>query len=131
MLIRQCTKDYIIPGTSLTLEKGAGVFIPVYALHHDEKYFPEPEKYKPERFNEVNLHGKTFVNRPYLPFGDGPRNCIGMRLGKLQTKLGLVTMLKKFRYELSDTLVNKKLIFSPNGLTLSSVDGIDLKVVRR
>lgn len=131
IIIRQCTKEYSIPGTDVTLEKGVGVFIPVYALHNDEKYFSEPEKFIPERFSEENSRGKTFAERPYLPFGDGPRNCIGMRLGKLQTKLGLVIMLKKFRYELSEKLVNKKLVFSPRILITSPLDAIDLRVIKR
>jgi cytochrome P450 len=49
--------------------------IPVYALHHDPKYYPEPERFDPERFNEdekANRH--RYV---YLPFGEGPRICIG------------------------------------------------------
>jgi cytochrome P450 family 6 len=51
-LNRDCTKDYKIPGTDVVLEKGMPTFIPVYALHHDPKYYPEPERFDPERFNE-------------------------------------------------------------------------------
>jgi cytochrome P450 family 6 len=49
--------------------------IPVLGLHHDEKYYPDPDRFDPERFNEEEK-----VKRPpyvYLPFGDGPRICIG------------------------------------------------------
>lgn len=54
------------------------VWIPVYAIHRDPKYYPKPEVFDPERFEDeaVNLrHPMT-----YLPFGEGPRNCIGMSL---------------------------------------------------
>lgn len=49
--------------------------IPIYGLHHDPEYYPEPEKFDPERFSPEN---KGKINQyVYLPFGAGPRNCIG------------------------------------------------------
>ena len=51
------------------------VIIPIYALHHDPDYYPHPQKFDPERFNEENKRKRhPFV---YLPFGAGPRNCLG------------------------------------------------------
>jgi cytochrome P450 family 6 len=52
ILNRECTKDYKIPGTDVVLEKGMTTVIPIYALHRDPKYYPEPERFDPERFNE-------------------------------------------------------------------------------
>lgn len=75
---RECTKDYKVPGTDITIEKGTSIFIPAFALQRDEKYYPEPEKFDPERFSNENKSQKTFNEMPYLPFGDGPRNCIGL-----------------------------------------------------
>lgn len=49
--------------------------IPIYGLHHDPKHFPDPEKFDPERFSEENKH--NIAPNTYLPFGVGPRNCIG------------------------------------------------------
>jgi cytochrome P450 family 6 len=76
MLIRECTKDYNISGTDIVLEKGMTTFISVYALHHDPKYYPEPERFDPERFNEEQKAKRHHY--VYLPFGEGPRICIGM-----------------------------------------------------
>ena len=57
------------------MEKGTIVTIPVIALHHDPKYYPEPERFDPERFSEEeNQKRHHYV---YLPFGEGPRICIG------------------------------------------------------
>jgi cytochrome P450 family 6 len=75
ILMRICTKPYRIPGTDVDLEKDIRVFIPVMGLHYDPKYYPEPERFDPERFSD-----KQKKSRPpysYLPFGEGPRICIG------------------------------------------------------
>lgn len=74
-LVRECTRKYTIPNTNVTIDEGVKIVIPVQAIHNDEKYFDEPERFKPERFlpEEVQNRNK-FV---YLPFGEGPRSCIG------------------------------------------------------
>jgi cytochrome P450 family 6 len=75
MLTRECTKDYKIPGTDVVLEKGMATIISIYALHRDPKYFPEPERFYPERFNEEEKEKRHHY--VYLPFGESPRICIG------------------------------------------------------
>lgn len=80
VLSRRCVQNYIIPGTDKIVEKGIEVFIPVMALQRDEKYYKNPNEFNPDRFNDENPAGKDQINQPYLPFGDGPRNCIGMLL---------------------------------------------------
>lgn len=75
VLNRSCVKDYAIPGSDVAIEKGAKVLIPALGLHMDERYFPNPEKLDPERFTEEQKQERhKFV---YLPFGQGPRICIG------------------------------------------------------
>lgn len=73
-LQRVCNKDYKLPGGEV-LEKGTVIFISVIGLHHDPKLFPDPEKFDPERFNKENI--KNVLPYSYLPFGEGPRICIG------------------------------------------------------
>jgi cytochrome P450 family 6 len=75
MLNRECTKDYNIPGTDVVLEKGTTTVIPVLVFHHDPKYYPDPERFDPERFNEDEKTKRHHC--VYLPFGEGPRKCIG------------------------------------------------------
>lgn len=127
VLNRTCIKDYQIPGTNKTIEKGIEVFIPAYALQMDEKYYEEPHKFKPERFFE----DKNQANKPYLPFGDGPRNCIGMRMGKMQTKVGLVLMLQKFKYALDSNLKDCDMEFDPKLFLLSPRVKVNLRVIKR
>lgn len=61
--------------TTLTVQKGQKVWIPIYGIQRDARYFPEPEVFNPERFTEEAIKARHPMS--YLPFGDGPRNCIG------------------------------------------------------
>lgn len=74
-LNRECTKDYKIPGSNLTIKKGMSTIISVMGIHYDPKYFPDPHKFDPERFRKGQ---ETYNKDAYMPFGDGPRQCIGM-----------------------------------------------------
>lgn len=74
-MTRKCSKTYQVPDSDLVIDKGMNIIIPVYALHHDPQYYPEPERFDPERFSEESL--KSRPDGTYLPFGDGPRMCIG------------------------------------------------------
>ena len=82
--------------TGITLEKGSVVNILVYAMHHNEQFFPLPDKFKPERFLLENRH--QILPYGYLPFGIGPRNCIGMRFGLLEAKLALAKIITKYKF---------------------------------
>lgn len=131
MLTRTCVNDYQIPGTDKIVEKGTEVFVPIYALQRDEKYYADPENFDPDRFSEENSVGVNQINRPYYAFGDGPRNCIGLRMGKMQTKCGLVMMLHKFRFEYEEKFKNRKIQYDPKAFLLTPFDGIFLRVFRR
>lgn len=75
---RICVKDYIYDdGNQLKfkIEKGSVIYFPIYGIQNDEKYFPEPEKFDPERFSDENKD--NIVSGTFIPFGVGPRNCIG------------------------------------------------------
>ena len=82
MLIRKCNSDYTEADTQIIIEKGKTVMISVYNIHHDSEYYPDPEKYDPDRF----LPGEVEKRHPcaFLPFGAGPRNCIGKIFSSLK-----------------------------------------------
>lgn len=83
---RCCSKSIDLAlgnGKTIHIAKGQALTVPIYNIHHDPDYFPNPEKFDPTRFNDDNR--SLIVAGSYLPFGMGPRVCIG-RL-----------VLKKFR----------------------------------
>lgn len=75
---RLCVKDYRYDDgiRQFTIPKGVSFWVPIYSLHHDESYFPNPNQFDPERFSGENR--ANIVPGAYIPFGIGPRNCIGM-----------------------------------------------------
>lgn len=75
VLSRMSTEQYTFPGTNVTIPKDIRIFIPVYAIQRDPKNYSDPEVFDPERFDEENV--KLRHPSIYMPFGDGPRNCIG------------------------------------------------------
>uniref|UniRef100_A0AAT9UTS1 Cytochrome P450 6DD3 n=1 Tax=Maconellicoccus hirsutus TaxID=177089 RepID=A0AAT9UTS1_MACHI len=127
-LARICTKSYQLPETSTTIDKGTAVLIPVYALHHDEKYFANPEKFEPQRFSKKNINQRPFG--VYLPFGDGPRICIGKRFALLEMKLALATFLFKYEIDVCSK-TRHPLVLDPRAFILAPKDGIWLKINRR
>nr|CAD7438952.1 unnamed protein product [Timema bartmani] len=86
MLNRVCSKSYTIPGTEVRIERGTQVIIPVYALNHDPQYFPDPERFYPDRFDPENKSSTDLLD--FLPFGIGSRKCIGMDYAMIQMKVG-------------------------------------------
>lgn len=68
VITRKCTKDYKIPGSeNLVIPKNTQVAIPAYSIHRDPQYFPNPEHFDPQRFNDENV--KNIRPFSYLPFG--------------------------------------------------------------
>ncbi len=74
-LERTCNRDYKVPGSDYVIKKDTHIAVPVYAIHHDPEHYPNPEKFDPQRFNAVNKAKRNPYS--YMPFGQGPRNCIG------------------------------------------------------
>lgn len=85
----------------------------------------------PERFDEKFAANKSLVDMPYLPFENGPRICIAYNLAKLQTKIAIVSMLQKYRFELGPQHIGKELKEDTKVITKLPVDGINLKVKAR
>ncbi|XP_054459808.1 cytochrome P450 3A30-like [Anoplopoma fimbria] len=111
----------------ITIPKDMIVMVPVYALHRDPELWPEPEEFKPDRFSKQN---KQSINPyTYLPFGVGPRNCMGMRFALVMIKLALVEVLQNYSFCVcGETEI--PLTLDPIGL-VGPLKPIRLKVVTR
>ncbi|XP_006795819.1 thromboxane-A synthase-like [Neolamprologus brichardi] len=122
---REIEHDCVVNGQQLP--KGAVLDIPAGFLHYDPQHWPEPEKFIPERFTpEAKASRHPFV---YLPFGAGPRNCVGMRLAQLEIKMALMHLFHNFSIKAcSDTKVPLELK-STN--TLVPKNGVFVKITRR
>lgn len=125
-LMRKAARDYKIPNSNVTLDKGTGVQVILYALHRDPKYFENPLQFDPERFTPEAK--EKIIPYSYLPFGVGPRNCIGMRYGQLQSKIGLALLCSKFNLELAPEQ-STDIKFSPSLMTV--IGGLNLVMTRR
>ena len=123
-LNRKLLKEYKVPGTEWTLDKNTRLFVPVYAIHHDPEYYPNPELYDPERFSAEEVQKRENVT--FLPFGDGPRNCIGLRFGMMQARVGLVTLLQNYELSFYEKSV-VPLKISKKSFVLSPDHGVYLK----
>ncbi|XP_047659426.1 cytochrome P450 3A30-like isoform X1 [Tachysurus fulvidraco] len=124
-LERVCKKTVEIKG--LTIPKGVVVLIPTYALHRDPDYWTDPETFNPERFTQDNK--ESIEQSAYLPFGLGPRNCIGMRFALVAMKLAAVEILQRFDISLSEDM-KVPLELSTTGF-LAPKDPIKLKFTPR
>lgn len=124
-LARVATKDYKVPNSDYVMPQGLFVLIPVYAIHHDPEIYENPEEFNPNRFSPDEI--KMRPSSTFLPFGDGPRNCIGLRFGMLQARIGLVKLLQNFEFSTCDrTQIPIK--YSPTKLVLSPENGTWLKI---
>lgn len=128
---RKSTQNYKIPGTDVVIEKGTLVLFSTSGLQYDPKYYNEPRKFNPERYSDAEKAGKGFIEMPNLTFGEGPRNCLGMRLGKLQSKVAIILLLQKFKFELADEHKNTELKLHPLAAVKTPINGINLIVTKR
>ncbi|KAF5281300.1 hypothetical protein FQA39_LY05186 [Lamprigera yunnana] len=138
-LNRKSIKDHILPSTGLKIDRGTNIIIPIHGLHFDPNYYPNPEKYDPDRFNDINEHPINSV--VYLPFGVGPRSCIGKytsnyyvrnkylgfsgkRFALLNIKLAIASLVHKFKI-VSTPTAKTNLVFN-RGLVLQSSNSDDI-----
>ncbi|XP_041978263.1 cytochrome P450 6B5-like isoform X2 [Aricia agestis] len=127
ILTRETMDDYELP-SGLRVEKGVRIHIPVYHLHHDPKYFPEPEKFIPERF--LGEAKNTVKPYKYMPFGEGARICIGKRFSRMQMVPAFLTIFREYSITLAEGMT-RTLDFEPGGLVTQPRDNIRLMFNKR
>lgn len=124
-LFRVCGQDYQVAGSEHIIEKGTIVVIPIYGIHRDPEIYPDPEKFDPDRFTEENIRDRhPFA---WIPFGEGPRICIGMRFGVMQTRIGLACLLSKYRIKTCPK-TPIPLVIDPTSTVMAPKDGMWLEI---
>ncbi|KAL4230411.1 Cytochrome P450 3A4 [Mactra antiquata] len=109
---RQPKVDVEIKG--LKFKKGDDITIGTHGIHSNPLYWPDPDKFDPERFAPENKH--KIIPYSYLPFGAGPRNCVGMKLALAEAKMVIVHLLQRMRVLKSSKFTDPPKMRSGGGL---------------
>ena len=121
---RQAVADIELGG--YVLPKGCQVLVSPYVLHHDPRSFPDPERFDPDRF--APGRAESIPQFAYIPFGAGPRVCIGNTFAMMTMKLVVATILQQYRLRLApgqgEAEVEPLLVLRPKG-------GLCMTVARR
>lgn len=120
---RQPLEDVEIAG--FPLPKGAQIVLPQWVVHRDPRWYPLPERFRPERWldgSEANLPRFAFY-----PFGGGPRTCVGNHFAMMEALLVLVTWTQRLRFR---ALSGRAPALLP-AVTLRPKEGVRMRVERR
>jgi cytochrome P450 len=117
--IRRAVEDVEFQG--YRIPAGARVMFSIYLTNRHPDYWEKPNEFRPERF--AGIRPKTYT---YVPFGGGPRNCIGAMYGKVETKLVLTRLISRFDLVLTESHVHPHM-----GATLEPRPGVRMRVRRR
>ncbi|KAF8773088.1 Cytochrome P450 3A11 like protein [Argiope bruennichi] len=124
---RAAVEDYELGNTGILVEKGMHVLIPLYGMHYDPEFFEDPETFNPERF--MDSSEPKHPQYAYLPFGIGPRNCLGMRFALLEIKVCLANLLRQYRLKPHSS--TKVPLEYKKGLVLLTVTELPLMLEKR
>ncbi|XP_070209346.1 cytochrome P450 3A18-like [Littorina saxatilis] len=110
------------------LKKGWRMVVPCYSIHRDPEYWTDPLKYDPERHTpEAKAKRHPFA---FMPFGFGPRNCIGMRLAQLEIRMAIATILQHYAPMLCEKSVYPPVVEMPQTRMVAK-DGLWIKFKHR
>ncbi|XP_034230384.1 probable cytochrome P450 6a14 [Thrips palmi] len=128
LLPRVVTRDYQLPDSKSVLEAGTRVLVPVYAIHRDPEFYPDPDRFDPERFTEENKRSRPHF--AYIPFGEGPRICIGLRFAMMQMKSALTVIMRSYQVTPGPDSVYP-MPFETKGIVTRIRGGVHVKISKR
>lgn len=120
-----CVQDYKVGDSNFVIPAGTKVHVPLNGIHNNPDIYPNPEEFDPLRFTKENIAKRHTCS--FMPFGEGPRNCIGLRFSLLETKIGVAEVIRDFKLSKTEkTCVPLKI--DPNSVVAVPLDQILLKV---
>ncbi|CAL1682567.1 unnamed protein product [Lasius platythorax] len=122
---RQLTED--LKMGEFILPKGANIVMELMTLHRNEKYWPNPLVFDPDRFLPDKIG--TYSNN-YMPFSMGPRNCIGMKYAMISMKVILATLIRTFVFKVDQSIQIDKIKLNID-IALHNVEPIKVKIEKR
>lgn len=127
---RACTQSVTLKdskGQEFKINQGDHVVMPATGFHYDAKYFPDPEKFDPERFLDEEFKEN---NTAYMAFGLGPRKCIAGRLGIIEAKIFFYHFLTKYTFKVNE-LTEIPITYKKGLSFLRAANGIWLDIKQR
>ena len=123
VIARRASEDTEVGG--YPVPRGAEVIIWVYMAHRDPRFYPDPEQFRPERFTKEQI--AALPRHAYLPFGGGPRACIGKTFAMMEARLILATLAQRHRVTLAP---GQSLAPKPR-ITLTPKRGMKVRIAPR
>ncbi|XP_044740007.1 probable cytochrome P450 4p3, partial [Chrysoperla carnea] len=124
VISREASQDIKID--NYTIPKGANILIPIINIHRNPEYWENPLKFDPERFTSENM--KNRHPYAYMPFGAGPRSCLGRRYAWIFMKTALVALLSRYEFH---TDINLDTLRFEAGMSLKLVNGYPVRITPR
>jgi cytochrome P450 len=122
MIGRQAERE--VPLGPVTLRRGDTVFVNIYAMHRRADYFGAPDEFRPDRFTPERE--KLLTRGAYLPFGGGPRICIGNHFALMEGQLILAALAQRLRFVPLD---GREVVPEPL-VTLRPKGGLPMRIAR-